>query len=332
LGSGGTGGSRTVGGVNIVPLPQDNAIFDTGSFSAASQTVTADVSRLGKDIDASAVNKSITTFALNNAVTIYGSLNINTTNISFGTGYNFYFEGRGTHTITGTPTSYPVINSAGGTYSLASNIGVGYNIVTFTLSSGTFTAGVYNVTFYNGSAAKFSSTGALTSVLNMGSGSWTFGTSASTTFWTVSGSNYTINGQTSTIVMPSSNATAKTFAGGNAVYNNITLSYTAGSVLFTGNNSFNNFTLSGNAKTVYFTATSTTTIKRITCIGASGQVYTIATNTASSAANINFVNCIPDSDWLVLTDITCTPWWYIGANSTQTRCTRAIACKYNGNF
>jgi hypothetical protein len=102
------------------------------------------------------------------------------------------FEGRAANhtvntagkTISGTFT----INSSGGTCSLLSDI----NVSIMNLTAGTFTSGIYNIT-----STQFAASTTQVRVLNMGSGTWSFNTTSSATyFWNIiNAANLTINCQ-----------------------------------------------------------------------------------------------------------------------------------------
>lgn len=212
------------------PLAQDNLTFDTHSFSANGQTLTANMPRLGKNIDFSGLTTNIPILATNTASVqrIFGSLTLKAGMTQTGANF-FYFDGRGSNTLT--PAGVTFTNGVrfqgpGGTLTLTGDLNCTSNI---SLIAGTLTATTNNVT-----AAVFNLTGAITRTLNMGTGTWTC--SGTGFVWNPNTGNLTINPGTSTIVVSDTSATSKTFSGFNLSYNNLTI--TGDNVTISGNNSF----------------------------------------------------------------------------------------------
>jgi hypothetical protein len=89
-------------------------------------------------------------------------------------------------------------------------------------------------------------------------------------------------------------------------------------VTFLGSNTFNAFTINA-PKTVTFTVSTTQTISSFVATGSSGNVITINTTSAGTAATLSKSSGIVSCDWLSLKDSTATggATFYAGANSTN---------------
>lgn len=189
--SGGAAGSGRM------PLPQDSAVFDANSFTAASQTVTlsSGTGRLAASMTWAAVT-NLPTFSYSIVVTIYGSLTWPaTTALTISGTHSWQFFGRsGTNTITsgtgqGAWCFAATFNCPGATYVLAGNFstanGAGSSIV---LIQGTLDNSVNNVTI---TASAFTSTGTNTRAFKMGSGLFIIA-SSSGVVWNTTSTGFTL--------------------------------------------------------------------------------------------------------------------------------------------
>jgi len=302
--SGGSGGR--------VPLPQDDVVFDANSFSAGSQTATLDMPRAGKSIDWTGVTNT-PAWAKTTTTTIYGSVTMVSGMTNSGTTV-FIFEGRGSFTLTsaGQAWSNPFsIQMVAGTLTLQDALTVNSSANT-SLFNGTFNANNFNV-----SVPVFIITGSATRTLTMGSGTWTI--SGTATVWsaaTITG--LTFNKDTSTIVVSNTTATAKTFAGGGLIYNNVTFS--GDNITVTGSNTFatmavNNAGLTNGLK---LTDGTTQTVTGFTTNGSVGNLAKLL-STAGAAATISKSSGTVSIDYMSIEDSTATggATWYAGANSTN---------------
>jgi hypothetical protein len=143
-----------------VPLPQDDAIFDTNSFTGAS-TLTLDCPRVGRNLDFSTITKSVA-FVRNVSISVFGNLILSPL-ISFiaDTGYFFYLYSQ-SNTSESTLNTFNIVYGQQiiiyrGRYILQNNLIAGafslssvncafdandFNITSgITLNSGTFYAG-----------------------------------------------------------------------------------------------------------------------------------------------------------------------------------------------
>ena len=146
-------------------------------------------------------------------------------------------------------------------------------------------AGVFDTASYNFTALGFTSTGALTRTLTMGSSVVTI--TGSGTSWNV-GTTLTVSASTSTINM--SAATAKTFAGAGKTYYNLNQTG-AGTLTITGSNTFNAIgtpITSSSATTVILTAGTTTTVSDLSMFkGTAGRLLTLQSSVAGTQATIS---------------------------------------------
>jgi hypothetical protein len=309
------GGSAASG---RVPLPQDDATFDNSSFSG-NNTVTMDMPRSARTIDASAYNEANTPILTPSVSTsIYGSLTLNSL-ITWSTSSTVMFRGRGSYTLTSAGKSFGSavqILIPGGTLTLLDAFS--QTAGTLFHQNGTFDANDLSVT-----APVYSHNGVTaTKVLVMGSGTWTLTGTGNIWAWTASGS--TLTEETSTIVFSNTTATSKTFIGAGETYNNVT--WTGQNINITGNNTFtvmafeNATTSVATTVGVRFTGASTTTITSNLTSNGSAGVLAIATSTNASIWEINKTGggtvC---TDFMSIARSLATPvsTWYAGANSTD---------------
>ncbi|OHA95109.1 MAG: hypothetical protein A3A96_00840 [Candidatus Zambryskibacteria bacterium RIFCSPLOWO2_01_FULL_39_39] len=306
-----SGGSAATG---RVPLPQDDATFDANSFSGTGFTVTANMPRVGTNIDFSAVGTDNPTWTVPNESynnTIYGSLTL-ASGMAVGGTNGRIFEGRGSFTLTNAGVSYSraiTISMVDGTLTLLDAYS---SVSTIVFTNGTFDADVFSVT---GSGVSIS--GSATKVINMGSGTWTVTGTGSPWGWATSGT--TLNEETSTIVMSNTLATAKTFAGAGETYNNLTI--TGDNVTITGNNTFNVMALNNPDLTtgVIIGTGSTQTITNLTTTAAATDVVVLSGVAGGGTETLTSSTSQICVDYLTITNLTAagTAAWYAGANSTD---------------
>ena len=308
--SGGASGAR-------VPLPQDNCFFDNGSFSAGSQTVTADMPRLGKNIDWSGYSEAQTpTWTTSTAATIFGNLTLIADMTLTASTQTYTFEGRGSQTFTSAGKSWAKtidFNGFGGTYTLQDTF-------TSTAQLG-HDAGTLNTNNQTVTALSFDGSGSNTRTLTLGSSTVTL--TGTGTIWNwVTTTGLTFNPNTSTIKTTDASATGKTFAGGGQTFNNVWFAVGAGtgSITVSGSNTFADLKDDGSAAhSILFTAGTTQTFTTFTISGASGALITInSTTTAVHFLKKNGGGTI-SRDYLSIQHSIASPaiTWYAGANSTN---------------
>lgn len=301
--SGGTGGTGRV------PLPQDDATFDTNSFSANGQNVTTDMPRLAKNIDFSGTTE---TGSLNStaATSVYGSVNMGprawTGNV------NKTFEGRGNSTLTTGGLTLTAnnffISMYGGTLTLLDALTLSNS---FSNQLGAFDANDFTVT-----AASFSMANAAT--VYAGNGTWI--ATGNGTPWSL-GASTTWDAEGSTIVLTNTAASNKNFNASGRTYYNVTFSgdniTVLGSNTFNGTFAVNNAGLTNGLK---ITSGTTQTLNGgFATNGSSGSLAKLLSTTAGSAATLTKSSGTISVDYMSIKDSTATGGaaWYAGANSTN---------------
>lgn len=289
-----------------VPLPQDN-VSVASAFSAA-QTITADMPRLGANIDFTGTTGNVV-WAWTSAITLYGSLTlVAAQNTPTSGGTSIIFEGRGSHTIRTHGISIPgggtgvAIQGFGGTYTVQDNWTMN---ASWQLINGTFDANGFNMT-----AFAFNSSNTTTRTLTMGTGTWTATTtSTATAFNFTSVTGLTFSGSNAPLVISGIGSGTRTFATGGLTF--FTLTYTVagstGPLVITGAGTFAAITFSdaSNARTLTLPASTTTTATVFTVAGTTGKLMTVNSSTPGTAATISSIS--PHVAFVTFTDITATP-------------------------
>lgn len=300
-----------------VPLPQDDVTI--ASAFSASQTVTADMPRLGKSITWAGSTGS-PTWAFNvNSTSVFGSVTLIAGMTLSGTS-TLTFRGRASYMLTSAGLSHtePIdVTAPGGTVTLQDNL---TTALAFTVRNGTLDANGFSVSAQS-VISNFSTTRAIT----MGSGTWTLTATSSTTVWSfATTTGLTFSGSSATIVLIGGSTSTRTFAGGGLTYG--TLSYTAagstGALTVTGANTFGtiNFSDASNARTLTLPAGATTTITSAFNVnGTSGKLMSVVSSSGGTAATLSKSSGVISCDYLSLQDSAATGGaaWYAGANSTN---------------
>lgn len=315
--------SLTSGGGNTgrVPLPQDDIVFDANSFSSASQTITGNMYRLGKNItfagDGSGAVLNTPTFLLNSVPnTIYGSLTF-VSDMDVTSSQSLSLESRSSSTLTtaGNALSSLNINAFSGVYTLGDGLDVGNN--TLTLNYGTFDANDFNV-----NAGYFVSSGSNTRTLNMGSGVWELIRGG--TVWNLSTTTGLIlNEETSTIKFTDTSSDSKYFQGGDQTYYNFWSDgdTSTGGLYINGSNTFNDFKDTGVvAHNIAFYNGTTQTVSTFNVSGTLGNLITLnSDNNSDTFALVKSGGGTISSDYLDIQHSVATPadTWYAGLNSTD---------------
>ena len=298
--SGGAGGASA-------PICHDTVFLNA---SSAAGTYSADVPRLGANIDCTGFTGTLSSII---TVEVYGSLTL-ASSMTGGTTPFFRMCARSSVTLTtaGKSLGALYISAPGGTVTLQGDLSVaGTSGVTHTY--GTLNAGAYSV-----NAAYYISNGPSSSILDMGSGTWTL--SGNGTAWSVSSG--TVNAQTANIVLSNTTTAARSFYGGGKTYNKLTIGGTTGTSTLTifNNNTFSEIASTKTvAHTILFTAGTTQQIGKWSVTGTSGNVVTIG-STSTSAATLNYTGAGKVSvDYMSISYSTATPssTWYAGNNSVN---------------
>jgi len=310
-----TNGGGSQMGATVVPLAQDNFVFDSSSIPSASNIVKANMARLGSDITFNGVTNT-PTFNIPSITTMFGSLDLTGTTMT-GTSI-FRFEGRvGENLTTGGVTITAAMQNRmfGSTLTLQDAF---TSSTSFTNFTGTFTTGGYSVTItsYTNSSVSSTLTPSSSTITLTGNGSvWSF-------------ANGTLTANTSTIKFTDTTANAVNFiSGGKATYNivwfargaSIGNNTTAGSPTLvqlkdTGTAAHN--LMFQNGQTVTLTDPTTPFV----ATGSSGNVITINTTTGTATHALTISGgAIVSCDWLNIQHSVASPanTWYAGANSTN---------------
>lgn len=320
--SGTSGGNwSTNGWTTRVPLPQDDVYL--GAAFTASQTVTADMPRLGRSIYWTGTTGS-PTWAFSSHSAFYG--NIVLSGISITGNYQLSFCGRGSYNVTTngiTATIEYIFNAPGGTYGLAGSItckGVYFY-------GGTINTNNYTITLNQQYSVISVGQAGVTKVVNLGTSSILFtGANLASSFWSSSNtSGLTLNASDSTISIVNGGTGTKTFSTGTAQTFG-TLDYTSsgstGGLDLVTSNSFAaiNFSDPTNARTLRFAAGTTTTIRNANGFNVQGTSGKLMTVTSTTGATHTITSPYQQScDYLNLSYSTATGAgaWYAGANSTN---------------
>jgi formylglycine-generating enzyme required for sulfatase activity len=309
-------GGSTAG---VVPLCHDDVRFDPNSITSGSQTITANMPRLGKDIDFTGVaNSPILSAATSNYV--FGNLTLvqNMSIVKTAT-YNYLHLGNRnncnftTNNISNIGYRGIIVDCYGAKVTLIGNltcITEAYD--NFYLYSGEFDFNDYNSNLYN----IFLGEKTVARKISLGNGVLT--SSAFYSFWSITSPiGLTINTELSTILNNSTNATTKTFAGSDKIYNNLKFTGTSGAMIISGSNTFNQLesdtTVGSN--TIQLTASTTQALQKLFLNSTSDNKSTVnsttATNATLSSTKDQFIR------HAVITDVNVTGGgnWYYDANS-----------------
>lgn len=296
-----------------VPLPQDDVVFDASSITTTAQTVTLDVPRAGRNITWTGVlNNPI--FATGSTTSlIYGSLTLVSGMTRTGTGA-ITFSGRGSYSITTAGVSLPqvLVTASGGTYTLLDALASGSTVG--------IVAGSFDSSSYSISATAFNSTGSLTRAITLGTSTLTLSL-LSGTIVNIVASGLTFSGASSTIVVASASASARTIVAGSQSYGTITYtvpSSTGSLSMATG--TINTLNISGGSRTWLVGSGGTHTITNWNVFGTAGNLVTVASTIAGNTAYLSKAGAgVVDSDYLSIQDISASPasTWYAGLNSVN---------------
>jgi hypothetical protein len=304
--------SDSIKWTNRIPLPQDDV-----SAGGTGNTITVDMPRIGKDIVFTGtpvvVLSVISGFALDNGVSNYGSWTY-VSGMTYTHSYLYvnYLCGRSTcyFTSSGKAAYVAYVYAPSGTYVLQDDA---YNIYAM--------AGTLDWNGKNMTSWQYYTSGSYIRSILMRTGSLIITNNTAYTVFSFSGTNLTVDGDESSIIITNNSVNSETFAGGGYIYGNLTYQGSAASVLtISGNNTFNTFTVDRSVanKTLTLTDNSTQTVGNFICatsgtrvltINSSGSFGAILTKTGGSTINMDYLN---------LTNNTGSPsnTWYYGPNST----------------
>lgn len=303
-----------------VPLPQDDVIINA-AFSA-SQTITIDMPRLGKNITWTGVSGNPTwSQTVSSGSYIYGNWTGSANTTRGGWTGGLFFAGRSNHTITtdlntnNMPGS--IFTAPGGTYTLQDSYNTGGGGLT--LTEGTLTTNNNPIT-----TTSFTGTGTNARTLNLGSSIVTLTASSGNPFLVSTWTNFTFNADTSTLIISDTGANTKAFiaSGATATFYNIQVTGGGtGAVIFTFGalqKNINTLTING-PKTIQFSGSSITSLNNLIINSSPGNVVTMSSATAATAFTLTKASGIVMCDYLSLQDSAATggATWYAGSHSTN---------------
>ena len=161
-----------------------------------------------------------------------------------------------------------------------------------------------------------------------------------TAFNNAAPTGFTTTAGTGTGKISMTGATGKTFVGGGATYNCTLSNNGAGALTISGSNTFAAIANSVQPTAFTFTAATTQTVTDWNVSGTAGNLVTIISSTAGTAATLSKASGIVSSNYLSLKDSTATGGaaWYAGTTSTNVSgnlgwiFTAPPATSSNGNF
>lgn len=291
-----------------VPLPQDNVLISSAFIAA--QTITVDMPRAGRDIDASGSTGAVSfRWDSLSSLTTFGSVAMaaNMVNV-YGTSTFWNLRGRSSHTITSNGLVWGAAGSAvrlnvsavGGTYTIQdafvdttngspSQISLSSGTLTFAANVTVGTLVITGGTFNGGS-------GVVTGSANGGFGANIFNFSGGT----VNAANTTFK------FSPNAGATSQGFAGNGNTFGTLDTTNSGTSpILISGSNTFGTIRITA-PKMVTFTAGTTTTVSSLIAVGSAGNLITLNSSTPGSTWTIRDLSGTNTCDYLVLQDSTAT--------------------------
>jgi len=293
-----------------VPLPQDDVVV-SGAFSA-SQTITVDMPRIGRDIDLSAATGAPKfQWAFLASLSSYGSVKMAANVIPSGSTTQWTLFGRSSHTITSNGTSWGAsgttsrinIGGFGGTYSLADDMLFEANGSPSLLAvlRGTFSTNNHNIATgqFNVSTGAVANLGTSTITINQqgGGGGFSFPSGAG------------ISAASASLVFSLTGAGTVTFAGGGQTFGSLTYAGASGRQLtITGANTFGSLILTTTtARTVQFPANTTQTVTNVLMLtGATGQLLSLVSSAPGTRWTLN-IPAIAEANYVSLTDSVASP-------------------------
>lgn len=294
-----------------VPLPQDNVVINNAFV--AGRTITADMPRLGKDIDCSSATGS-PIFLTTTATSSYGSLAFSLGMTCTGTNA-WTLAGRSTISITtaGVSIANPItISNVGGT---TNHNDAFTTTAAFVVSDGTWNTNNSAMTVLTFAAAT------RTTTLNYGTTIMTL-TGTTGTLYTDNAATTTTNGSSATLVVSVASASSRTILSRSAA-GFAALTYTvagsSGTLVLTTPGATTYTTMNiGSGRTINLQSTRTFTVTTFNVNGTAGNLVTIISSAGGSAAILTFTGGYASSDYLSVQDITASPYaLYAGTHSTD---------------
>lgn len=313
--------TKTAAAADRVPLPQDDV--NLGVAFNASQTVTADMPRLGRSIDWTGATGVPTFDGGTTESSIFGSLTLITATtgmVMSGTGA-YTFEGRGNYTLTSAENVWErtiQIFAYGGKLTLQDN----YNSLTKNIYGG---YGEFDANDKDVTIVRYSTNALGDKILRLGNGTWTILGGAIPFNFGSQPNSTTLYAENSTIKLTNSSNDTVEFAGARKTYYNVWFSRgtSTGNITISGSNTFNQLKDTGTeAHSLIFTAGTTQTFTGTTPFvvnGSAGKLITLASSTTTAFNLVSTSGYDISCDYLSISRSNVSPvnTWYAGINSTN---------------
>jgi hypothetical protein len=322
-------------GNETIPLCHDTVIFDPNSITSGSQTITADMPRIGKDITFTGVaNTPALSFSQNSY--IFGSLTLVNGITLSGITKNLYFEGRSNANFTSgglTIPHYLFLNNYGSTLTLQDNLMLTLDIYHY---SGALNTNGKTVTIRMFTHDTLTNTKELilgSSTINLSKAGNGTGNEAP---WFFNTTNFTITPGASTIIINSTNAvTAKSFYGAGKTYNNLKFTGSGMPMIIVSSNTFNQLesdTTAG-SNVINLTASSIQTLTKLFTNTEPTKKLTLQSTTTTPA-----ILTSSKDQFLRYTDPNYVTfqgtgnWYFDATTGTQANCTGLITTRNFSTF
>jgi hypothetical protein len=298
-------------------LSEANSIsfnFTTGTYAL---TFLGTVSYAAKNVDFTGF--AGTWAARTVASTIYGNLTLSSAagfSLAASSGILTFGATSGVQIITTNAKTIDeplTVNGVGGTVQLADALIMG-TTRTLTHTNGTLDLNGKTLTV---GTAYTTATG--TKNLTFNAGTLVCPAAGSTAFNNAVPAGFTTTAGTGTGYIRTTGATAKSFVGGGSIYNCTLSNDGAGAVNISGANTFTTIANGVQPTAFIFPSSTTTTVTNWNVSGTAGNLVTITSSAAGTAATLSKASGTVSSNYLSLKDSAATGGasWYAGANSTN---------------
>jgi hypothetical protein len=219
-------------------------------------------------------------------------------------------------TSNGTTINFPIVVSNNTSFGLIS-LGSAFTSTSSFSLTGTGTSAGFNTRGFNLTCSNFSWSGTNFTTI---SGS-TITLTGTGTVWNCTSTTGPLNITAATIVLSDNSTTSRTFIGGGRTYNIISIggATSTSTTTFTGANTMSLQSTKTVAHTIVFPASTTTTFNAFQVTGTAGNVVTIQSSSAGTAATWVSNGTQTNINYLSIRDIngTTATNWYVGADSTN---------------
>ena len=335
-----TGWATTAGGTPAAgnfPLAQDTATFTNTGSVTGTITISSDWN-IGT-LDMSGRTTAMTLSAGTGIFpVIYGNFSSGTGTILSGSAI-FTFSGRNSQTILSNGISFTQsikLDSLGGTLTLTDALSTSRAAPgAFSLNNGTINLNGKTLTISSTGTGSFdvpSSGGTRDLTFNGGS---VVSAASGSAFRNLTSSGFTTTAGTGTGSISLTNAAAKTFQGNGVAYNCTLNQGGAGALTITGANTFTNITNTVQPATVTFPSSTITTVTNFSLTGTVGNLITINSSTAGTAATLSKASGAVSVSYLSIQDSTATggaTWTAISSTNVSGNTGWTFSSISTGNF